>query len=157
MAIVNQRGQILYFDRAVTIRAANRMVAILVALFLAGCSGDMSSVSGQVTLDGKPVEGSPDLYGQVLFYRDGGGGAPAVAIVQGGGHYEVSTGSRKGMEPGAYNIAVSVKKILPPATQDGLPRAEQLSAVKFTSPKESGFKADVKPGSNTFNFALQSK
>jgi hypothetical protein len=113
-------------------------------------------VSGTVTLDGAPVEGSPDLYGTVSFFREDGGGAPAVGVINSGGTYEVSTGANEGLEPGAYMVAIAVKKILPPTEPGGLTRPQRLSPAKMAQPEESGLRADVKPGSNTFNFDLSS-
>jgi hypothetical protein len=129
---------------------------LLISLVTGGCGGRAATVNGTVTLDGAPVEGSPDLYGTVSFFREDGGGAPAVGIIGGGGHYDVATGGSKGLEPGNYMVAVSVKKILPPATPGGLTRPQRISPAKMTKPEESGLRADVKSGSNTFNFDLTS-
>jgi hypothetical protein len=137
--------------------AGSCLVCFFALASLTGCGGDMSKVSGHVTLDGHPVAGGTEYYGQVLFTREDGSGAPAVAIVDGGGAYELLTGAHKGLEPGTYNVGVSVKKILPAINDVSLAGAEQLSAPRFASPKQSGFKAEVKPGSNTFDFAVQSK
>jgi hypothetical protein len=101
-------------------------------------------VNGTVTLDGTPVDGGRDLYGTVSFCRDDGGGAPAVGIIKSAGRYELSTGAREGLEPGKYMVAVSVKKILPPAAPGGLTRPQQLSP-------------DVKPGNNRLDFAVTSE
>jgi hypothetical protein len=109
-----------------------------------------------VTLDGVAVEGSPDLYGTVSFFREDGGGAPAVGIIGSGGRYEVSTGTRVGLEPGNYMVGISVQKILPPATPGGLTQPKRISPVKMAKPEESGLRAEVKPGGNTFNFDLTS-
>jgi hypothetical protein len=130
---------------------------LLTSLAIAGCSNGSASVSGTVTLDGMPVEGGPELYGTVAFYREDGGGAPAVGVIQDGGHYELATGNKQGLEPGNYMVGVAVKKILPPAEPGGLTRPQRLSDPKYAMPKESGFRADVKPGSNRFDFELQSK
>ena len=130
--------------------------AWLVLGLLIGCSSSDATVSGTVTLDGKPVEGSPQLYGTVSFYPQGGGGAPAVAIIDSYGRYELKTGSTHGLAPGNYAVTVAVKKIHPPAEPGGLTRPERLSATKFSEPTDSGLTADVKPGSNRFDFAITS-
>src|SRR4051812_33014495 len=81
---------------------------LLISLVTSGCGGSTAKVSGTVTLDGAPVEGSPDLYGTVSFFREGGGGAPAVGIIGSGGRYDLSTGTREGLEPGKYMVGISV-------------------------------------------------
>src|SRR5687767_2815681 len=72
---------------------------LLISLVTGGCGGSAATVNGTVTLDGAPVEGSPDLYGTVSFFREDGSGAPAVGIIGDGGHYDVATGGSKGLEP----------------------------------------------------------
>jgi len=136
---------------------AGRCGIILSSLVMAGCDNGLAKVSGTVTLDGVPVEGSPDLYGTVSFYREDGSGAPGVGIIQQGGRYEVSTGAKRGLEPGIYRVGVAVKKILPPTTEGGLTRPQRISPVKYAKPEDSGLRADVTPGGNTFDFALSSK
>ena len=138
-------------------RHALRLGPCVLILAICGCNDGLSRVSGVVTLDGAPVEGSRELYGTVSFYRADGGGAPGIGVIQQGGQYEVSTGTRNGLEPGSYRVGVAVKKIHPPATEGGLTRPERLSAPRFAQPEQSGFRADVQPGDNTFDFALTSK
>jgi hypothetical protein len=123
---------------------------------VAGCNKSAATVSGTVTLDGAPVDGSPDLYATVTFIRKDGGGAPAVGIVREAGQYALGTGSAKGLEPGDYRVGVSVKKILPPAKPESLPIPKRMSREKDSSPESSGLEANVKPGANTFDFALSS-
>lgn len=125
------------------------------ACFILGCGNGAASVTGTVTLDGMPVEGGPDLYGTVSFFP-AGGGAPAVGIIGSSGKYVVETGAREGLMPGTYAVAVSVKKIHPPVSAEGLTRPERISPVKYSKPTESGLQAEVKAGSNTFDFALVS-
>jgi hypothetical protein len=132
--------------------------ALLVTLpCISGCGNGLASVTGAVTLDGQPVRSSSDLYGVVSFYREGGGGPPATGMINEAGRYTLATGAQQGIEPGAYLVAVSLKKILPPEVAGGQTRPEQLTPIKYATPGESGFKAEVKPGSNTFDFALESK
>jgi hypothetical protein len=123
----------------------------------AGCGSGLSTVAGTVTLDGVPIEGGADVYGTVSFFPQDGGGAPAIGIIQENGQYVVATGSRQGMEPGNYLIGVSVKRIHAPSQPGGLTRPEQISPPKYAKPATSGFRAKVKPGGNTFDFALNSK
>jgi hypothetical protein len=137
-----------------------RLVLVVTPILIAspmllGCGNKPATVSGTVTLNGQPVEGSRELYGTVSFYPTGGG-APAVGIIGSGGSYSVETGSQTGLAPGSYRVAVAVKKIHPPATPEGLTRPERISPVKYSKPEQSGLTAEVEPGSNTFDFALES-
>lgn len=126
------------------------------ALVTTGCGNGLASVSGAVTLDGKAITGA-DKYGTVTFYRDSGGGAPAVGIMDETGHYTLKTGSQDGIEPGKYRVAVAVKKVTPAAQRDSLPTAKLITPEKYSSTQQSGFLHEVKPGRNTIDFALSSK
>jgi hypothetical protein len=141
-----------------SVKALGSLCSLMFALLtLTGCGNGLADVSGTVTLDGAPVEGSSDVYGTVTFQRDDGSGAPAVGIIQRAGRYEVSTGTQRGLAPGNYIVGVAVKKILPPAEPGGLTRPQRISAEKYARPEASGFRAEVKPGDNTFDFDLSSK
>jgi hypothetical protein len=142
-----------------SVSRGSRLWPILALLWIAssvGCGSSLATVSGTVTLDGKPVDCSPELYGIVNFYHENGGGVPATGTLNGIGQYTLSSGSHQTIEPGTYLVGVSIKKILPPDVPGGQTRPQQLSPPKYGTPGESGFKAEVKPGSNTFDFALQS-
>jgi len=128
----------------------------LVLFFTAGCGNGLASVKGTVTLDGQLVNGGPEMYGTVSFYREGGGGATAVAIIDSSGGYELKTGAQIGIKPGAYQVAISVKKITSGADQYALPKATLISPSKYGSIQGSGLRADVKQGRNTVNFDLVS-
>jgi hypothetical protein len=123
---------------------------------IAGCGNGLSSVGGAVTLDGQAVTGA-DKFGTVAFYREAGGGAPAIGVLDQTGHYSLKTGSSDGVEPGTYKVAISIKKTNPPASRDALPIATPITPEKYASTKDSGLRGEVKPGSNTIDFALSSK
>jgi len=89
-----------------------------------------------------------------MFCQEDGSGAPAVGIIQKAGYYEVATGTQRGLAPGNYMVGVAVKKILPATTPGGLTQPQRISPPKYAKPEESGLRAEVKPGDNTFDFAL---
>lgn len=128
------------------------------ALFfcLAGCTGDRSTVSGTVTLDGVPIACGERMNGTVSFSRTNGGGAPAIGFIDGSGQYSVKTGASTGLEPGSYLVAISVNKITIPADPNAMPIPTAMVPKKYSSTVSSNLSADVKPGSNTFDFSLVS-
>jgi hypothetical protein len=132
------------------------LLIVVAVLSLTGCGGSKASVTGTVTLDGKPIQGSRQLYGTVNFYRADGSGAPATGMIRESGHYEVATGGTKGLEPGNYQVAITIKEILPPAEAGGLTGNKRIGPAKYGRPAESGLTAEVTPGRNTIDFALQS-
>jgi hypothetical protein len=131
---------------------------MLLALpLVVGCGDDLASVNGTVTLDGHPVAGGPQIYGTVSFYRESGGGAPAVALINESGQYSLRTGGRKGIEPGAYLVGIAVKKVIPPTTPGDMPQAQLITPSRYASVTQSGLREAVEPGSNSINFELSSK
>ena len=132
------------------------VVGTVTLLAIAGCNGQSSVVTGIVTLDGKPIAGGPLMYGTVSFYRTDGSGAPAVGIIEESGRYLLKTGTQGQLPPGDYLVGVSVQQITPPATPGGLPQPHLITHADYSSVTASGFRASVKPGKNTFDFALNS-
>ena len=122
-------------------------VCLLATIFLAGCS-DLASVSGTVTLDGEPLEGSQQVRGTVLLHP-AAGGAAAVGMVDGEGYYDMKNGSTDGVAPGQYLATVTATQILLPKDPDGTPSGRLLA-------RKTGVPVDVEPGSNTLDIALES-
>lgn len=117
---------------------------------LSGCwSGggpETASVSGAVTLDGKPIGA-----GSVLLVSERGLGVSA----------ELQSDGKFGIRclPGKYFVAVS-----PPSPADPLaPKSSPAPSAEVKIPKPyqdagtSGLLADVKDGNNSFDFSLDSK
>jgi hypothetical protein len=139
-----------------TIRRIIALTMLLGTPALAGCGNGLASVSGTITLDGKPVQGGPQMDASVSFIREDGRGAASAGTIDESGHYRLMTGAQAGVEPGSYLVGVAAKQIIPPAKPDGMPQAKLITPRKYAIVTESGFRADVKPGSNTLDFALSS-
>jgi hypothetical protein len=131
-------------------------MGLIAAPAFVGCGSGLASVEGTVTLDGKPIEGGPLMYGTVSFYRDDGSGAPAVGVIDESGQYSLRTGGREGIAPGVYLVGIAVKKITMPTTPNAMPVPTLITPRKYASVNQSGFRHDVQPGHNTFDFALSS-
>jgi hypothetical protein len=139
-----------------TVRCVS-LTSLFVLPLIVGCGSNLASVAGTVTLDGQPVAGSERLYGTVSFYREQGGGAPAIAIIDNAGQYRLRTGGQDGIEPGTYLVGIAVKTVTPSATEGGMPIAKLISPARYASVSQSGFRKVVESGSNTIDFDLQSK
>jgi hypothetical protein len=112
-------------------------------------------VSGTLTLDGQPLAASDTVRVTIMFYPEGGG-APAAALADTNGRYELSTGGQMGIAQGRYVAVVSATDSSSDAA-GGAPRKKIITPVKYADPKQSGLVADVKPGNNTIDFALESQ
>lgn len=138
-------------------RYLNLLTASLALAAVVGCGNGLASVSGTVTFNSQPVVGGSENYGTVSFYREQGGGAPAVGIIDETGRYSLNTGSQEGVAPGTYLVGISVRKITQPKTQDGMPQSTLITPAKYASVSESGLRKEVTSGSNTIDFALSSE
>jgi len=119
-------------------------------LLLAGCGSKVATVSGKVTLDGKPL-----TKGDVAFYA-GGAAALATGSIDSSGNYTLRTGTDRGLTPGNYQVTIVANDIVEPTTEFAPLMPKLITPAKYSSASTSGLTAEVKAGSNTHNFDLQS-
>lgn len=134
-------------------RAIAWFAAVSLLAVAGGCSENLPTVHGLVTIDGKPVpEG-------MISFQPVGGGAIAVARISPDGSYSVKTGTAAGLKPGEYKIAVSAPKgIIPAPTPDNPnPKIERWVPLKYNDIEKSGLSITVTSGSTERNLELKSK
>lgn len=131
-------------------------IGLVVALALVSTSAcrstpsdqpDLGKVSGVVTMDGAPLEGA-----LVSFAPEEGRGSQAITDSE--GKYQLSyIGDTMGAKVGSHKVRITTY-----IEDDSDPEAQK---TKETIPKkynkETTLTADVKEGSNTFDFKLESK
>jgi hypothetical protein len=140
--------------RTVSRKALSSWFALLT--LVVGCGEKLASVQGTITLDGKPIASGENLSGNVTFYPTDGKGVPAVGRIDSNGRYEMATASNVGLPPGSYDVAIVATQIIipePGATPSGRP----ITPRRYASTKDSGLQAQVEPGANTIDFALESQ
>jgi hypothetical protein len=138
--------------------------ALICALGL-GCGGEkippLFSVTGKVTLDGKPVSGAT-----VVFFLDAKVGAKAkkgddqpmprriAGSTDDDGNYELAYGeNHQGAPVGNYKVGISAVEFEPGDDEDEV-RPNNVPG-KYGNPNTSGFTAVVKEdGDNEFNFEM---
>ena len=125
-----------------------RCVVFLGMCTLSGCGGpQFGFVSGQVTLDGKPL---PDI--SVRFEDEGG--SAAIARTDKAGKYEMRyTVDHMGAPVGKHKVTIFTPAPLSDGTGErALP---EIVPAKYNS--KSTLTQDVKSGSQVCNFELTSK
>src|SRR3954447_18046331 len=144
-------------ERLVQIKGPGRILfsVSLLLLVVGGCQERPTTVSGTVTLDGKPLTIASDARGTVVFNPDGGRGTVATGLLDARGHFDLATGSSNVVAPGAYYVTVSVAQLLPKSDQ-GEQGSQLVTPSKYASARESGLAATVAPGENHLSFNLQS-
>jgi hypothetical protein len=130
------------------------LVVSAIALVSVGCGGE-STVHGKVTFNGAPLDN-----GEVMFHP-GAQGALAIGSIT-KGSYELSTGQSDKVAQGTYKVTIvaNEKVTEAPAVNPANPTMEyvpkRLTPDVYADEKTTPLTAEVKPGSNTFNFDLKS-
>jgi hypothetical protein len=132
-----------------------RLALLLGLLIFTGCNKDnRGAVSGQVTLDGVPLES-----GSIAFIPIEGTASPSAGATVEKGAYAIPVAL--GPMPGNFRVEIhspkkTGKKSL--ASSPAPPNTwieESIEAVPEKYNKQSKLRAEVKPGSNTFDFELK--
>jgi len=126
----------------------------LVSLVMSGCGGDgpeLTSVKGEVTLDGSPLEGAV-----VTFNPTAEGGSPSSGTTDAGGAYELMfTYDKKGAMPGDHSVRIS--KMAPSTGEgEGEIEGEDVESLPARYNTETTLTATVESGGNSIDFALES-
>jgi hypothetical protein len=124
----------------------------LLSLFSTGCGSSYSlgTVTGVVTLDGKPLPQAT-----VTFSR--GQGRMSVGTTDDQGHYQLLyTVSPKGAEPGSHTvrIATQIEAFSGEGDLAAVEGRKELLPPRYNDRTE--LTAEVKPGRNTIDFDLTS-
>lgn len=118
------------------------------ALALAGCgSAKYGEVTGQVTLDRKP------LPGVAVRFEDEQGSA-TIARTDRSGNYELQyTVHQKGAPVGKHKVTI----FTPAPESEGTGERAKVELVPAKYHRDSTLIEEVKPGKQTINFALSSQ
>jgi hypothetical protein len=120
-------------------------------IFLMGCSGDgRRAVSGEVTLDGEPVNG-----GSIVFLPATGEGIKGAAEIV-GGKYVIP--AEQGLQPGSYRVEINWSKPTGkqiPSGDPGMLMDERVEAIPAQFNKDSTLTAVITAGENKHNFPLK--
>jgi hypothetical protein len=139
-----------------------RLLFLSTLLFVAtGCGPSFKTVpvSGQVTLDGQPVDGAGVLFVPV------GLGPTARAVTDAQGRYQLKTNALDGAAPGKYRVAVMKETGSGVAVgADGLETAPGVKTVAkrllpaiFGDPKTSPLEITIDAANSNANLVMTSK
>jgi hypothetical protein len=132
--------------------------ALMAMVALAGCGrGELSisKVSGRVTVDGAPVK-----EGIILFVPERGPVASGAIV---GGQYSLTThSSGDGAVEGKHLVFFAPQPQAAPPLRDNVEGPDMATErpcdfppPMYSAPETSGLSAEVKSGSNTFDFDLK--
>lgn len=131
----------------------------LVAVFTlaAGCNSSLdSSVSGTVTLDGKPLAVG-DGTGTISFFPETGGPA-ALATIAPDGTYVLKTGDTQGLRSGSYVVTVVATGPGPkPKPGESPLPGPLLTPTQYGTRQRSDLRFTIVPGPNQIDVPLTSQ
>lgn len=118
---------------------------------LFGCNGDgRRAISGEVTLDGEPVDG-----GSIVFLPKVGDGAKGAAEIT-AGKYAIP--SEQGLPIGAYHVEIRWSKPTGkqiPSGDPGMLMDERAEVIPAQFNSASRLSAEITAGENTHHFHLK--
>lgn len=143
----DQQAQLLGWKRCLT-----TSYCLLTLATIAGCGGKPATVSGVVSLDGKPIN-----RGSVGFTPTQGG-MQAVGTIQPDGSYELKTNRDLGLDVGEYKVSIAARE---PGKEDpngGPPMPGPfITPRRYARPQSSGLVFQVTKGSNEIDIELSSE
>jgi len=134
----------IFYCRIITMLRSALFVAMSLGVFvLTGCGGGVTSVSGQVTLDGKPVEGAT-----VTFITEDGKQS-ATGQTDAEGNFSLSDSGKPGVRSGSYKVLVTRSKPVT-APGEGASQEDMQKAMKKIADEDAKAAAAkaAKPGGN---------
>jgi hypothetical protein len=139
------------------VTVASRLVpACFVFSMFVGCQERPTTVSGTVTLDGRPLAVGSDTRGTVTFHPANGHGTMAIGLIDSTGHFDLATGGSRAVAPGKYDVSVSVVRLLP-KVEDVEQGTELVTPAKYVTAHNSGLQAEVTAATeNQLSFDLDS-
>jgi len=125
--------------------------ALVVTAIFSGCGAGTTSVSGVVTLDGKPVEGASVSFTPVAEKDGGVGGSYGKTDAEGRYTLRTVAGDRTGAAVGKHKVTITLSKS-DPNNPEGA--AKELIPAKYNTKSELTF--DVPSGgTDSANFELK--
>lgn len=124
-----------------------RPFVFLCLLAVFGCGNPVATVTGKVTLDGKPLD-----FGNLGFHLENGSAVATTTILNGGIY---SIGANAKLPPGNYKAIIIANETSVSKGPGEVVMPKRISPEKYSSKESTPLKVELKPGSNTANFDLK--
>lgn len=125
-----------------------RFIMLLLLAVFAGCGSSFESrVSGEVTLDGEPLDS-----GTVSFFPVAGGPV-AYGTIQSGGSYQLRIGENTGLPAGRYKVLVVAYEL--PLPEDEQTPSRLATPQQYASKETTPLEEQVSAGVQTIDLQLR--
>ncbi|MGI9177568.1 MAG: carboxypeptidase-like regulatory domain-containing protein [Pirellulales bacterium] len=130
------------------------MIVAMAALLATGCGRHAAKVSGQVTLEGRPLTNG------VVSFTPMKPGSSAYGTIGAEGRYSLQTGAEKGLDPGDYKVTVAANATPEEAAQMGFKVGREgimplLTPLRYADGATTPLSATVKPGAQVIDLMLE--
>lgn len=114
---------------------------------LCGCGGNVSTVSGKVTLEGNILD-----KGDIGFHQ-AEGMIVSTTRINPDGSYKI--GAEAKTLPGNYKVVIIANEVSIAKGPGNVPMPTRITPLAYSSKEKTPLKAELKAGSNEFNFDLK--
>lgn len=128
-------------------KALLHLLCGILLLGLCGCGGNVSTVSGQVTLDGKILD-----KGDIGFHQSEGLMVSTTRINP-DGSYKI--GTEANTLPGNYKVVIIANEVSIAKGPGNVPMPTRITPLEYSNKEKTPLKAELKAGQNEFNFDLK--
>ena len=116
---------------------------------LYGCGGNVSTVSGKVTLEGVILD-----KGDIGFHQ-AEGMIVSTTRINPDGSYKI--GAEAKTLPGNYKVVIIANEVSIGKGPGNVPMPTRITPLAYSNKEKTPLKAELKAGSNEFNFDLTTK
>jgi len=116
---------------------------------LYGCGGNVSTVSGKVTLEGIILD-----KGDIGFHQ-AEGMIVSTTRINSDGSYKI--GAEAKTLPGNYKVVIVANEVSIGKGPGNVPMPTRITPIAYSNKEKTPLKAELKAGSNEFNFDLKTK
>jgi hypothetical protein len=116
---------------------------------LYGCGGNVSTVSGKVTLEGIILD-----KGDIGFHQ-AEGMIVSTTRINPDGSYKI--GAEAKTLPGNYKVVIIANEVSIGKGPGNVPMPTRITPLAYSNKEKTPLKAELKAGSNEFNFDLTTK
>ncbi len=142
----------LYWKNEMDFRGTGYLICLLtISLFgLTGC-GQADGVGETVPVEGTVTLGKEPLKTGTITFNPKAGGKTATGSIE-NGKYKMMTGTKEGVVPGQYEVAIFSSVPSNPKDEYSVPKS--LINEKFNDASASNLSADVKAGGGPYDFTV---
>lgn len=130
-------------------KALLQLFFVALPLGLCGCGGNESTVSGKVTLEGIILD-----KGDIGFHM-AEGMIVSTTRINSDGSYNI--GAEAKTLPGNYKVVIIANEVSIGKGPGNVPMPTRITPLAYSNKEKTPLKAELKAGSNEFNFDLKTK